>query len=200
MIRHGKTLANEQKLYCGQTDLQLSDNGIRELLDLKKQGIYPGCMGEKFVKRTTSLKSGLYFTSGLLRTEQTLDLLYGSVQREALPQLAEYSFGKFEMKSHAELNEQPDYQAWITDETGLFTCPGGESRNDFLHRVTIGLEVLCTKIKDVESALVICHGGVIASIMEQLFPDKHNFYEWQPKPGRGYTLINLSDKPQYKKI
>jgi len=186
LIRHGKTLANEQKLYCGQTDLPLSDNGMRELLDFKKQSIYPS-------------QSSLYLTSGLLRTEQTLELLYGRVSKEALPQLAEFKFGSFEMKSHDELNEQPAYQAWITDETGLVTCPYGENKRDFLRRVLAGLEILCAKANGVESVLVICHGGVIASIMAKLFPDKHNFYEWQPKPGRGYTLY-LSNKPQYKKI
>ena len=30
LIRHGKTEANERHLYCGSTDLPLSDAGIAE--------------------------------------------------------------------------------------------------------------------------------------------------------------------------
>ena len=187
LIRHGKTLANEQRLYCGQTDLQLSENGVNELLDLKVQGIYP-------------TQACLYFTSGLLRTEQTLDLLYGPVQREALSALREFDFGDFEMKSHSELKERPDYQAWISDNSGFSACPYGESKQNFLNRIMSGFEVLCEKTKKVESSLIICHGGVIASIMGQLFPNSCNFYEWQPNPGHGYSLIYLSNRLIYKKI
>jgi len=34
LIRHGKTAANEQHLYCGSTDLPLSEKGIEELQNL----------------------------------------------------------------------------------------------------------------------------------------------------------------------
>lgn len=34
LIRHGKTEANERHLYCGSTDLPLSNAGIRELQGL----------------------------------------------------------------------------------------------------------------------------------------------------------------------
>jgi len=35
LIRHGKTTANEKHLYCGSTDLPLSENGIKELRQIK---------------------------------------------------------------------------------------------------------------------------------------------------------------------
>ncbi|MCL2202434.1 MAG: histidine phosphatase family protein [Defluviitaleaceae bacterium] len=174
LIRHGKTPANEQKLYCGATDLPLSDAGIIELVELKEKGIYPKC-------------ADFYFTSGLMRTEQTLDLLYGSVPRVAIPQLAEFNFGSFEMKSYEMLKEQDDYQAWITDEAGGVSCPGGENRQDFTRRVLQGFEMLTEKWQG--DLFVVCHGGVIVSIMAHLFPNTKNFYEWQPQPGRGYSIV-----------
>jgi len=187
VVRHGKTFANERRLYCGQTDLPLSNNGIRELGEFNSQGIYPSSIG-------------LYFTSGLLRTQQTLDLLYGPVKREAIPQLMEYHFGNFEMKSHDELDGQADYQSWIDDTTGLFACPGGESKQDFAVRASVGLEMLLSKAREV-SVFAVLHGGVVAHIMETLFPGKHNFYEWQSAPGRGYTITCAPDgSMQYKKI
>ena len=33
LIRHGKTLANERRLYCGSTELSLSEQGREELKD-----------------------------------------------------------------------------------------------------------------------------------------------------------------------
>ncbi|MCL2377753.1 MAG: histidine phosphatase family protein [Defluviitaleaceae bacterium] len=179
LVRHGKTIANQQRLYCGHTDLPLSESGISELLDLKNQNIYPK-------------QADIYITSGLQRTEQTLDLLYGPVERAVMPQLMEYGFGSFEMKSHNDLDGNADYQAWIDDQTGQFACPGGESKQVFSRRVSKGLVVLLAKARKV-SVLAVCHGGVITYIMEELFPGKHNFYEWQPQPGRGYTLTVAPD-------
>jgi len=186
LIRHGKTIANEKKLYCGQTDLPLSENGAEEIAVLKNQGIYP-C-------------ADMFFTSGLLRCEQTLDIIYGKVQRKAIPDIAEFKFGLFEMKSYEEMKEQDDYQAWITDETGEYQCPQGESRNQFEKRVIDGFSNIVSAIWQ-NSAVAVCHGGTIACIMEYLYPNQKNFYEWQTQPGRGYTLIYLSGELNaYKKI
>ena len=179
LIRHGKTAANEQKLYCGATDLPLSDNGIKELVEFKKQSIY-------------AEHADLYCTSGLKRADQTLDLLYGSVNRTVLPNLAEFKFGNFEMKSHESLKDQDDYKEWITDETGLVSCPGGENRHGFTRRVIDEYELLAENLLR-ETAFIVCHGGVISCIMEHLFPNARNFYEWQPRPGRGYIISRAPD-------
>ena len=187
LLRHGKTLANEQKLYCGKTDLPLSENGENEIVLLKNQGIYPS--------------ADLFFTSGLLRTEQTLNIIYGEkTYRKAEPDIAEFNFGSFEMKSYEQLKEQVDYRAWIMDETGDFLCPGGESKNQFEQRAIAGFNKILNQAKNC-SVFVVCHGGTIACIMEYLYPKTQNFYEWQPGPGRGYTLIYVSGELHiYKKI
>jgi len=189
LIRHGKTLANEKRLYCGQTDLPLSENGAEEIAIFKNQGIYPTV--------------DIFFTSGLVRCEQTLDIIYGKVERKAIPDIAEFKFGLFEMKGYEELKEQEDYQAWITDETGDYQCPHGESKNQFEKRVIDGFNSILNEVSqnNCNSAFVVCHGGTIVNIMEYFYPNQQNFYEWQPKPGHGYTLIYVSGKLHtYKKI
>ena len=182
LIRHGKTLANEKRLYCGETDLPLSEGGAEEITSLKTLGIYP--------------PADIFFTSGLLRAEQTLDIIHGEVQREAVSGMAEFRFGLFEMKSYDELKGREDYQAWISDETGDYQCPGGESKNQFEKRAIGAFHDIEGEIRrrDGRSAFVSCHGGTVASIMEHLFPNTQNFYEWQPKPGRGYTLVRVSER------
>ena len=38
-------------------------------------------------------------------------------------------------------------------------------------------------------SIVICHGGTISAVMEEVFPGKKdNFYQWIPDPGHGYML------------
>ena len=185
LIRHGKTLANEKKLYCGQTDLPLSGTGREELISLKKQRTYPP-------------PADMFFTSGLLRTEQTLTIIYGDCLRKPLPELAEFHFGLFEMKSYEELKEQDDYRAWITDEAGAASCPGGEGKKQFEKRIIEGYAGILDKVlqSGSNSAFVSCHGGTITCIMEHLMPGQKNFYEWQPQPGRGYTLMYISERFQ----
>ena len=183
LVRHGKTQANEKRLYCGRTDLTLSENGKAELISFKSQGIYPP-------------SAELFFTSGLVRTELTVDILYGNVGRIAVPDMAEYDFGLFEMKSYDELKEREDYQAWITDETGATPCPGGESKKQVEKRVTKGYVYILSEIIKAggASAFVSCHGGTIACIMEFLQPNTKHFYGWQPQSGRGYSLTYVSER------
>lgn len=40
-----------------------------------------------------------------------------------------------------------------------------------------------------EDTCIITHGGVIAAIMEHMFPNENkNRYEWQPRNGCGYII------------
>ena len=174
LIRHGLTEANLRRLYYGATDLPLCEEGIQGILAAKARGLYPDRAGLKL------------YTSGLLRTEQTLSLIYGDVPHEALPAWAEMDFGAFEMKSYEELKNNPDYIRWIEDESGELACPGGETNNQALARFTAGLKLLRERNQD---ALVITHGGVIARLMGRLFPgEPRHFYQWQPRAGEGYRI------------
>jgi len=194
LIRHGMTVANEQKLYCGATNLSLSEKGIAELKANHTLGIYPKNIN-------------LYMTSGLKRTNETLNVLYGNVPIIKFPLLEEFHFGTFEMKSYEMLKNDDDYLAWITDEIGTVCCPQGDCRQTFNARVKEGFDSLCAYIESKNaqnhlkesSAMAVLHGGVIVTIMERLFPNIQNFYEWQPKPGRGYTVY-YKDNNIYKYV
>lgn len=184
IIRHGMTEANERHLYCGFTDIPLSKLGRQSLTRLKETIIYP--------------TADLYITSGLIRASETLSILYDREPDVVMEEFKEFNFGDFEMKSYDELKDKAEYQHWIND--GSVRCPNGESRDIFENRVMAGLNKLSVMIEAKlqsdtwhESAVVVCHGGVIALIMERLFPDQKNFHDWQPDFGRGYTL-NISSE------
>ena len=177
LIRHGKTRANTESLYCGSTDLPLSDNGRRELEALHDSGGYP--KGNGF----------LYYTSGMRRTEETLEILFGPVAHTPLPGLREMDFGSFEMHSYEQLKDDPEYLAWCSGDNDSNTAPGGESGMAMRKRVIDTADAL---IREGRDAILVCHGGPIAAVMDELFPEEgKNRYEWQPANGKGY-LINIS--------
>ena len=173
LIRHGKTEANEKHLYCGSTDLPLSEAGKAEL-----QGL---CYDIKNVR---------FITSGMKRTNETLNILFGGVPFDTDPRFREVDFGIFEMRSYEELKDTPDYQVWLTGDNESNVPPEGESGAQMKARVLAAF----SEIR--EDTCIITHGGVIAAIMAHLFPEENkNLYQWQPKPGQGYVI---SDATQYK--
>ena len=166
LIRHGKTAANERHLYCGSSDLSLSEAGRAEL-----EGLHYDIPNVRFL------------TSGMKRTNETLQILFGNVPFETEPRFREVNFGIFEMKCYDELKDTPEYQAWLTGDNEANIPPKGESGEQMCRRV---LEAF-SEIR--EDTCVIAHGGVIAAIMEHLFPEEHkNRYQWQPQNGRGYRI------------
>lgn len=188
LIRHGTTEGNKRRVYYGSSDLPLANEGVDLITELTLSGIYP------------QADDAFLYTSGLIRTEQTFFLIYGCREHKTIPELKEYHFGDFEMKTHDQLQEDPDYQAWIMDKKGLTPCPGGESPADFRRRIGEGLaKLLKNHIKEEnhdKNSIVVCHGGVISIIMGKCFPDAdRNYYEWIPDPGRGYSIHILDGEP-----
>ena len=178
LIRHGRTRANDEHLYCGSTDLPLSESGRSALTELRAAGGYPAPDGYRI------------FTSGMRRTEETLELLYGPTEHDAIPALREMDFGRFEMHSYEQLMDDPDYRAWCEGDNEANLAPGGESGRIMQRRVIEAVDAL---IAGGEDAALVLHGGPIAAIMAHLFPEEgKNRFEWQPPNGRGY-LITLDD-------
>ena len=166
LIRHGKTEANEKRLYCGSTDLPLSEKGREELSQIHYD-----------------IKNVRFLTSGRLRTNETLKILFGDVSYEEDPRFREVDFGVFEMHSYEQLKDTPEYQAWLIGNNEENIPPLGESGMQMKTRVMQAFSEIQ------ENTCIITHGGVIAAIMENLFPEeKKNRYEWQPPNGCGYML------------
>ena len=166
LIRHGKTPANEQRIYCGSTDMSLSEGGIDELKNL-----------------SYNIKNVRFLTSGMKRTNETLKVLFGDVPFEEDHRFREIDFGVFEMHSYEELKDREDYQQWITGDHEANIPPEGESGRQMMQRVLAAF----SEIK--EDTVLIAHGGVISAIMQHCFPGEgKHLYQWQPKNGCGYLL------------
>lgn len=125
LIRHGKTIANEEKRYIGRTDQPLSDLGREEIKRIAGQIASPD----------------LVFTSPLIRCEDTAKILFGDKEHIKIPEFAELDFGVFEMKTYSQLCNDENYIKWI-DSRGAMQIPEGESREEFIERVMSGYDKL----------------------------------------------------------
>ena len=174
LLRHGRTAANDGYLYCGSTDLPLSEGGREALKALAEEGGYP------------ELRDMRVFTSGMLRTEETLRILYGDTDHTIVPGLREMDFGAFEMHSYEQLKDDPAYRQWCDGDNEANIAPGGESGELMRRRV---LENFWKLYAENESFLLVSHGGPIAAIMAELFTkEDKNRFQWQPENGKGYLI------------
>ncbi len=188
LIRHGITEGNEMHMYYGSTDVSLSERGKHLLEKQREEGLYP-------ISETAQ-----FYTTGMLRTEQTLHIVYGDREHGVIEDLRELDFGEFEMHTYEELNSVPEYQKWITAEDSGKAPPGGESIDSFTKRIrrgfdelTVRNELYMLKLRNHRKeamTICICHGGVISGIMDYIWPGEYkNFFEWIPDPGHGYVLL-----------
>ncbi len=178
LIRHGETEANRKHIYCGSTNLSLSEAGVEKLL-AKGLGIRRKVLGY-------SSGDVSFVTSGMKRTEQTLKLIFGNVPHHVEERFREIDFGIFEMQSYHDLKDTPEYQEWLSGDNEKNVCPGGESGQQMEARVMEAFNEWRSVTSDL---VIVTHGGVIAAIMTDLFPEENRTrFDWQPAPGCGYKL------------
>lgn len=186
LIRHSITEGVERRLYYGATDLPLVESGWKLCESLRGSFDLPSDV--------------TYATTGMIRTRETLEGLFGKVPYEEFPDLREMNVGVLEMHSYEELKENPDYLNWIFDEIGDFRIPGGETKNEMSARIMRCINMLASRPGP--DQVIVCHGGTICNAMTNLFPnDCKSFYDWSPKPCTGYAVFFEDGKAvSWKKI
>ena len=201
LIRHGITEGNLKRWFYGSADLPLTEEGKDELRRLKEKGVYPEIPADADM-----------YTTGLLRTEQTFEILFGDREHKAIDNLKEMRFGKYECCTYDEVKEYEDFDTWAWDTTGDAKLPGAESKNEFAARIAEGLKELrgYHALKELSHrhsgadsvSVVVCHGGVISASMMMLFPEVNgNMWDWMPNPGFGYCIEFENGEPtMYTKI
>lgn len=173
LLRHGQTEGSLRDLYYGATDLPVLPESLAALRE--SAGRYP--------------TAPRYYTSGLLRTEQTLQAIYGDVPHTALPGLREMDFGDFEMRSYEELKDDPAFRQWMTDSEHN-PCPNGESAPQTMAR---NLAAIGTVLASDEDAVCVIHGGVIAGFMMTWFGGLR--VDWYRQAGTGYQVTFAGGVP-----
>lgn len=175
LLRHGATPANREHRYLGKTDEALSEEGRAELLLKKKE-----------------IPAELLLVSPMLRCRQTAEILFWGRAQVQIPEWTEMDFGRFEGKNYRELNGDPDYQAWI-DSGGTLPFPGGESREAFIRRTSLGFARALSYLRaenTMESATelraaAVVHGGTIMALCSSF--SEGAYFDFQVKNGEGYV-------------
>ena len=173
LIRHGQTTGNLEGRFNGcRTDEPLCPEGREALAERRMED------GSEYI-----------FTSPMKRCMETAELLYPGMPKRILPTMREMDFGRFEGRNHAELDGDPEYQAWI-DSGGKNGFPGGEDRKSFSLRTMAAFREMLSLLPDeAEGQLrvaLVCHGGNIMAIMSEL--TGNGFYDYLVKNGEGYEL------------
>ena len=175
LLRHGDTEGSRKDLYYGAADISVLLDSLAALAARAKTGVYP--------------TAAQYYTSGLLRTEQTIRALYGDVPHTQLAGLREMDFGDFEMKSYEELKDTPAYRAWAQDAEHN-VCPHGESAPQVLAR---NLAAIQPVLDAGEDAVCVIHGGVTAGLMMHWFGGIRD--DHPVAPCTGYQVEFADGKP-----
>lgn len=179
LIRHGITEGNARHLFYGAVDIPLLPEGISRLQQQAAETPYP--------------TAEHYYTSGLIRTEQTLSVLYGDVPHTRIPELREMNFGVFEMRAYeGDLEHDEAFRLWSAGDMEANICPGGESVKQVAERA---VKAMAPIIAADEDAVCVVHGGTIAGLLGEWFPTEGSIYARAPFPGTGYQVLFKDGKP-----
>lgn len=157
LLRHGKTLWNEEGRIQGRKDSPLSPTGILQVQEwshfLKKYEVHH------------------IIASDLGRVRETVALLQKQLDKVSIewnPALREQAWGRWEGKTFTELREQEGEELKAQIRAGWdFRPPGGESRREVLQRV---LPVIRGAIRQRpgQQLLIVCHEGIIKALIYHL--------------------------------
>lgn len=146
LIRHGKTIWNEEGRIQGRADPPLSDRGRAEV--------------ERW-HLPAAASGAAWFSSPLLRARQTAAILHGDAVISD-PRLAEADWGEWEGRRLDDLRRQGGDAMAANENRGLdFQPPGGESPRAVQERVKPLLSELAAQQ---QSVVAITHKGVIRAV------------------------------------
>ena len=164
LIRHGLSEAGAKGQYEGSLDTPLCEAG--------RQALCP-----------SNDKHNMVYITGKRRTAET------GAETRVVPGLREMNFGTFEGRSWREMENDPDYRAWV-DGGCWASCPGGEDRASFSRRVCEAFAALVSEAlaEGRDRLVIVAHGGTQMAVMERWCEPKGEYYSWCTKPGQGWRL------------
>jgi len=170
LLRHGETEYNAKHYYQGSRDIPLSDAGRAKL-------------------GRADFDAEVVYVTPLMRTGQTARVLFPDARLEVVEGLREMNFGIFEGRSDAEMEGEPEYDAWLASEWQL-PCPGGEAWADFAARSCAALDGLirAAHARGEERLVVVAHGGTQMAVLHRHARPRRKLVEWLGKNGGGYVL------------
>ena len=177
LIRHGKSLANEQQLVTGGIVDELSTEGIRQVEDLK---IWLGNIG---------IVADQYITSQWRRAQQTADILWPAEEWEVNSEIGETNAGKVsEWKLSDFLLQEPDFY----QSSGNF-YPGGESHDQLNDRSIRWLKHLLKHSDTKENVVLVAHSGPISCLLQRVVNISMDDFPAFLPSNASLSIINFAD-------
>lgn len=175
LIRNGLTAGNVSGQYIGHIDEPLSEAGIEQINQMKKDYIYPDV--------------NAVFSSPLSRCIQTAKLIYPSSEPIVIDGLIEYNFGEFEGKTADELQNHPVFPDWLAGKEDV-SPPFGESNNEFATRIAKAFIKIVDGLIEtgITQSAIVTHGGVIMALLTLFGLPEAPMHDWMTPGGCGYTI------------
>lgn len=149
LVRHGHVqLPDEQKRYLGQTDVPLSEQGIRQAQWLQQY----------FASKSVAA----VYHSPLQRCKATADILANKKMFcFAVTDLQEISMGSWEMLPMEQIRaNQPEVYRLRGAQIDTFCPPNGESFQQCQKRSVAALQKILTEQEPGTSVVLVAHAGV----------------------------------------
>lgn len=147
LVRHANTVANSAERFWGHTDVELSQEGIRQ--------------AEKLRNRLAKEKIDAVYASPLRRAVVTAEIVASGHQLRPTicAELHEVDFGQVEGMTFNEISQRyPELvKAWPTRDIN-FRFPGGESIADVNERLSKFLDRVNEHAPE-ETVLIVAHAG-----------------------------------------
>lgn len=153
LVRHGETAWNKIGRYQGQSDIPLSETGLKQA----------ECLAQNFIYGNPTI----IYASDLIRAKTTAQKLADKFKAPLFfePGLREFDFGEWEGLTYEAIKER-----WPNELETFFRAPdkmkinGGESVAELQTRAVAALNKIIAARPDEEIALV-AHGAVLRSLV-----------------------------------
>jgi broad specificity phosphatase PhoE len=166
LVRHGLTDHNVNLRVAGYTDIEMNEEGLRQV--------------EKLGKRLADEKIDAVYCSDLKRAVDTAKAAVSGrkVDITLSPELREMNFGAAEEKTFSELREEfPDITESVMNFEAGMSFPGGETFAEFVIRVRGFLKNIEKYDKD-DTVLLVSHGGTLKILVCELLEiDQSHWYQ-----------------------
>lgn len=178
IVRHGQSKWNLESKIQGSTDIELSEEGIKQAYSLAKRLKYE--------------KIDIIYSSNLSRAYKTAEIIAKefNIKVNILHELREITFGVWEGLTNIEIENlyKEKYHTWKTDPTKV-VIENAETLKQLQDRILKGIYPLIEKNKD-KNILIISHGTSIKALILGLLGIDLSFY---PKIKQDNTAVNIID-------
>ncbi len=156
LVRHGKTVFNEERRYQGGgCDSDLTELGITQ--------------AEETAEKLKGITFSTCYSSPLPRVQKTAEIIlkYHSITNIEDPALKELDFGDWEgMKFDKEFAPDPMYREfWEHPELFTGKNSNGENCTNLMQRIYAGIKAISKRHTPEEKILIVSHGGAINAFL-----------------------------------